>query len=135
MSILDKIKVEGIPDGIALFSIEDHYGKSIFIFRKDGTGMVRIYIDSNKYVYITDLNVTEEKRGLGIGSGMINMAEKTASKLGYDVVRLKCLNERLKKWYESMGYQEIKKESTGYHEIRKRFKLCYYMEKNIQKIY
>ncbi len=60
--------------------------------------------------WISGLYVEKEYRNLGIGKLLIDFGEKKVLSLGYCSLNLFIFENKLKKWYESLGYIEFKSD-------------------------
>ena len=92
----DRLKEQLDRDGAYSFGIEE-----------DGrwVGFVALVPDGGEYE-ISRLSVAPEYRHRGYGKLLMEHAENKAKKLGYRSVFLGIINEneRLKRWYESLGF-------------------------------
>jgi ribosomal protein S18 acetylase RimI-like enzyme len=84
-------------------------------------------------IHIDPLVVSEQARGLGIGSSLLNKTFKYAKYLGKKKVILEVVdtNPLAKKLYERQGFRVVKEEDLSLFTKRAGFQILYYMEKDI----
>ena len=91
------------------------WGSSYDIILKDGSGMISVQFDYDKpnTCFLSGLSVLEEYRRKGIGRSLIELSEDLARHEGMKFVELtvEYYNEWLFKWYVSMGYTPISRDS------------------------
>lgn len=87
-----------------------------------------------KELYVDFIVVDDSFRGLGLGTKLLKYGEELATQGNYETYTLKVLdsNQRAKKLYESLGFQEEKKESYPRFIQKRLGATCdYYMVKKI----
>lgn len=95
--------------------------KSIFIYRSDDTGMIRIYVDDkDNYGFISDLFVKEVSRQNGIGNDLLSIAEKVigALELPFSQLRVK-KGTWMEEWYNKYGFTPLYEEDGYVWMIKK----------------
>ena len=76
-------------------------------------------VESPDYVEIAGLVVTEARRSQGIGAQLIGAAETWARAQGHSMIRLRSRleRERAHRFYERLGYREIKRQKAFLKEL------------------
>lgn len=84
-------------------------------------------------IHIDPLVVSEQARGLGIGSSLLNKTFEYAKFSGKKKVILEVVdtNPLAKKLYERMGFRVVKEENLSLFTKRAGFQIFYHMEKDI----
>lgn len=72
------------------------------------------------YIYLDDLSVTVALRGRGIGTMLLNEAEKFARSMGISliVLHVKITNPRAKALYERMGFAVLDDDGDRYRMLK-----------------
>lgn len=92
-----------------------NWGESLFLIDSACYGIVRLskYKDDNDAIVISDLNVDDRFRNIGIGKQLIQLAEE----LIFNICKMKyaqlCAekNSWLVNWYKRMGYKEVEQDN------------------------
>ena len=97
--------------------------KNTFIELKDDSGSIYVRQEDNICV-IHSLTVRPKLRKKGNGTLLLQEAENTIICMGFDKSKLYVKTKSwMKKWYEHMGYQEIKSDSIpGFSKMIKNLK-------------
>jgi len=97
----------------------------IAFYNKKIVGCIHYYQKTTKKFGFGLLAVDFDYKGLGIGRGLISQVERLASKKGAEIMELELLRpkgvnvpfkERLREWYERMGY--VYTHSQNFAEIK-----------------
>jgi phosphinothricin acetyltransferase len=102
-------RLDDMEKGEAIYLVAEEDGQIIaqLLLKMNGTAYEPDYPNMN------DLYVSEEKRGMGIGSKLINEAERIAKEKGYSKVSLAVnpiFNPKAKALYERLGYHRTDTE-------------------------
>lgn len=85
------------------------YGESLYIFQKDGIGLVRLEDedDVDGVFWIMELSVSKEYREEGLGTTLMKIAEDIAKYAGGIKLRLWVEKDKwMKDWYERLGFED-----------------------------
>lgn len=95
-----------------------------------------VYMDEGGYIYLSDLYIKAEYRGMGIGSSILYELGSFADKLGVEVYCIPSSDddieygdERLINFYIGNGYEVVREHGQG--EVR----MCRRYNKSEQRLY
>lgn len=113
----DKDDLATLSVGIGQFNqdfLSDNVGfekdTKFAVFAKDNKGNVLGGIRANafwNYCIIELLWLSEDSRGLGVGSQLINAAESFAKEKGFEYMRTETLSFQAKPFYEKLGFKQF----------------------------
>lgn len=89
----------------------------------EGCGIVAVdFNEGYEWGYINSLTVHQSRRRQGIGTRLMEEAEKVIKEEGFDEAQLRVEKEHTfqKEWYERLGYKTIVTEEA-YYKMRKIF--------------
>ncbi len=113
---IEKIISQNIDISYLYHVIEEDWGFSIHIMRKDGKAYVRLYFykDDLETAYIESLSVHPEFRMKGTGLWMLSFTEDIAAKLEAMNVLLQVKKSSwMNKWYQREGYSFYSESDEG----------------------
>ena len=98
-----------IPKGFIGHKKSTEYGESLYIFKEDGSGLVRLEDDDNIKgdYWIMELSVSVGCREEGLGTILMNIAENIA--LYNDATKIRLWVEKdkwMRSWYERLGFKD-----------------------------
>lgn len=73
---------------------------------------LEVHIESEKFLYLDDLSVSERFRGCGIGSALIKRAEEYAAEINavYTALHVESSNRSAIRLYERLGYKKCRND-------------------------
>mgnify|MGYP002516646583 FL=1 len=98
-----------LPKGFIGHKKSTEYGESLYIFKEDGSGLVRLEDDDNVKgdYWIMELSVSVGCREEGLGTVLMNIAENIA--LYNDATKIRLWVEKdkwMRSWYERLGFKD-----------------------------
>ena len=98
-----------IPKGFIGHKKSTEYGESLYIFKEDGSALVRLEDDDNVKgdFWIMELSVSVGCREEGLGTILMNIAENIA--LYNDATKIRLWVEKnkwMRSWYERLGFKD-----------------------------
>ena len=98
-----------LPKGFIGHKKSTEYGESLYIFKEDGSGLVRLEDDDSVKgdFWIMELSVSVGCREEGLGTILMNIAENIA--LYNDATKLRLWVEKdkwMRSWYERLGFKD-----------------------------
>ena len=98
-----------LPKGFIGHKKSTEYGESLYIFKEDGSGLVRLEDDDNVKgdYWIMELSVSVGCREEGLGTILMNIAENIA--LYNDATKIRLWVEKdkwMRYWYERLGFKD-----------------------------
>ena len=98
-----------LPKGFIGHKKSTEYGESLYIFKEDGSGLVRLEDDDNVRgdYWIMELSVSVGCREEGLGTILMNIAENIA--LYNDATKIRLWVEKdkwMRSWYERLGFKD-----------------------------
>lgn len=98
-----------LPKGFIGHKKSTEYGESLYIFKEDGSGLVRLEDDDNIKgdYWIMELSVSVGCREEGLGTILMNIAENIA--LYNDATKIRLWVEKdkwMRYWYERLGFKD-----------------------------
>lgn len=85
------------------------YGDTLYIFQKDGKGLVRLEEEDDVagVFWIMELSVSKEDREDGLGTKLMGIAEDIAVYAGGTKLRLWVVEDSwMRDWYERLGFED-----------------------------
>lgn len=103
---------------------EESWGASLYIFTKDGKGLIRLSVESDPlyedFVTLSDFSIEEDQRGSGIGKEMINDCFNYCKEQGFKKMTLGVEPDSwVEKWYEKLGFIKTGEDEYGMNLMRK----------------
>lgn len=90
------------------------WGKICFIEEETYRFAVYTYNDDPSSIYLSNVYVSENERGKGLGNQILQMAEKIAREMGRDEIYLKVKTGSFAhKWYSRHGYTDFEPTKYG----------------------
>ena len=82
---------------------------------------MEVHREDVNYIYLDDLSVSAAHRGNGIGTALLQEADRLARRIGFEliVLHVKITNPRAKKLYEKMGFVVLDDDGDRYRMIRR----------------
>ena len=98
-----------LPKGFIGHKKSTEYGESLYIFKEDGSALVRLEDDDNVKgdFWIMELSVSVGCREEGLGTILMNIAENIA--LYNDATKIRLWVEKnkwMRSWYERLGFKD-----------------------------
>jgi ribosomal protein S18 acetylase RimI-like enzyme len=98
-----------LPKGFIGHKKSTEYGESLYIFKEDGSGLVRLEDDDDVKgdFWIMELSVSVGCREEGLGTVLMNIAENIA--LYNDATKIRLWVEKdkwMRSWYERLGFKD-----------------------------
>lgn len=98
-----------LPKGFIGHKKSTEYGESLYIFKEDGSGLVRLEDDDSVKgdFWIMELSVSVGCREEGLGTILMNIAENIA--LYNDATKIRLWVEKnkwMRSWYERLGFKD-----------------------------
>ena len=98
-----------LPKGFIGHKKSTEYGESLYIFKEDGSGLVRLEDDDDVKgdFWIMELSVSVGCREEGLGTILMNIAENIA--LYNDATKIRLWVEKdkwMRSWYERLGFKD-----------------------------
>lgn len=98
-----------LPKGFIGHKKSTEYGESLYIFKEDGSALVRLEDDDNVKgdYWIMELSVSVGCREEGLGTILMNIAENIA--LYNDATKIRLWVEKdkwMRSWYERLGFKD-----------------------------
>ena len=89
------------------------WGQSIWVIKKDGTGMGRLYyMNEDMQLVLDNLSVEEESRKEGIGTKLQHIRELIGIYLGFKESNLRVINESwMHEWYKRREYVDYMQDT------------------------
>lgn len=73
---------------------------------------VYVYDDDNSTLYLSNVFVSKEHRGKGLGNKILETADKIAEKFGCKQICLKAkIGSNAYSWYKRHGYNDLEKDN------------------------
>lgn len=82
---------------------------------------IEVHHESEDFIYLDDLSVSEQYRGNGIGTELIKTAQKFAEEIAMPAIVLHAekTNTEAIKLYERLGYRMMEEENTRLRMVKK----------------
>jgi GNAT superfamily N-acetyltransferase len=111
----DRLRALLPQDGHSVWVAEDETGVLGWLHAR-----ISHQVESPDYVEIAGLVVTETRRSQGVGAQLVGTAETWARAQGYSLIRLRSRfeRERAHRFYERLGYREIKQQKAFLKELQ-----------------
>lgn len=98
-----------LPKGFIGHKKSTEYGESLYIFKEDGSGLVRLEDDDSVKgdFWIMELSVSVGCREEGLGTILMNIAENIALYNNATKIRLWVEKDKwMRSWYERLGFKD-----------------------------
>ena len=103
-----------LPKGFVGHEKSTDYGQTLYIFQKDGKGLVRLEDedDITGVFWIMELSVSKDYREEGLGTKLMEIAEHIAIYAGGTKLRLWVEEDSwMRDWYERLGFEDDGEDS------------------------
>jgi GNAT superfamily N-acetyltransferase len=97
------------PKGFVGHEKSTDYGETLYIFQKDGKGLVRLEDEDDVagVFWIMELSVSKDYREEGLGTKLMKIAEYIAICAGGTKLRLWVEKDKwMRGWYERLGFED-----------------------------
>ncbi len=108
--------IKGKDDKLnCICNFEGEY-KSIFIYRKDNSGIIRVsFEEDSSFGFISDLFVKREVRNQRIGTELLHIAENVIGYMTFPFTQLRVKKGTwMEGWYKRNGYIKMTVEEKDY---------------------